>query len=97
VDYGDVTFLYPGGVIGGDDQRDVADRLDAAAVFAQQADGGAAGLAGHLQRLLDIWRVAAGGDADDRVARDRQRLDLAGKDPLKAVIVADGGYDGGIG
>ncbi len=28
-----MTFLYPGGVIGGDDQRDVADRLDAAAVL----------------------------------------------------------------
>ncbi len=52
---------------------------------------------GHLSRLKDVGRGAAGGKGPEDVVFFDKGFDLTAEDLFEAVVVADGGEDGGIG
>ncbi len=91
-----VHLLDAGGVAGRNGEEMIAQRGHASAALAREADGTQVLGACSLQCGDDIAAVAAGGDADDQVSGLAQCLHLAGKDGIKAVIVADGGQNRGV-
>jgi hypothetical protein len=72
-----------------DDDRDVDNRLRAAAVHAEEADRHHAHLLRHLERADHVRAVSAPGDDDENVLRMRERLELLREDLVVTDVVRD--------
>lgn len=92
-----VDFLDACGAVGWHDDLMIAGAARLAAVFPGEQDGGDAEGFRLDESGEHIGAVAAGGEADEHIARFAKRLDAAGKYLFVAVIVADAGDGGGVG
>jgi len=92
-----VAFLNPRGVITGHEQIERGHAFRKAAIPAEETDAFDAPAPGLLQRAQNIFRLAAGGEGDDQIARLGQAPDLARENFVGAVVVAHGGHQFAIG
>ena len=92
-----MPFLNTGRIVGRHYQRQIADGLDTAAIFAEQANSAVPFFMGQFQRLQDIRGIAAGRNSYYQIARHSQRFNLTTEDIVKTLIVTDSGQNRGIG
>ena len=91
-----VNFLDAGGVVGGDDDFVIAAAFGLSAVFAGDEDGDDIEFFGRLECADDIGAIAAGGEADEDIARFGESFYATGENMFVAVVVADAGDGGGV-
>src|SRR5262245_42950785 len=91
-----VGFLNVVGVLGIDNEGEVAEGLELAAAFAEEADDFAAGFFHRFGGAEAVERVAGGGEEDEDVAFFGEGLDLAEEDVGEVPVVGDAGHGGGV-
>jgi hypothetical protein len=94
---GEVGFLNFCGDGGGDDDGEVGEVFDLAAVVAGEGEGGKFLIPGLLDGFEAVGGVAGAGDDEEDISFVSKGFDLAGEDAVEAVVVGYGGEDGGVG
>src|SRR5467141_1752317 len=92
-----VRLLYPVDRPGLDREAMIAEVRHPPSVAPGETDGEQAHLAGPLERAIDVGGRARGGDAEHRVTRMGQQLQLVDEDAREIGVVADGRQRGDVG
>lgn len=93
----EVRFLNPARSVAVHDDRKVHRARELAAIAASESHGECTNRCRGINRLEHVRAVARGRQTDRDITRPAQRLNLAGEDHVKGVIVRDRSNQGRVG